>query len=537
MQPSDYLPKRNPRAKQLEAFTKSAEVVNYALLMEQRTGKTKVILDTVAYQYERNLANSQEGITALLVVANPGRVHRNWVVKEIPQDLPDRIPRMCLVWDAGRIAYDKKKRRFVGPLATELEALLQFRGLAVLAVNGGAVITESFRRYALKFLLARKRVLAAADEFTLLLKTPNAKTTKVLWHMGEHKAVVMRRILDGTPVGNGGPLDLYGPFRFLDWRILGHQTNASYKAHFAKWETAVVHRAGKEETYPALMREPDGTPMYQNLDDLATRMAPVSFRVLRSECWDAPAKVYQVYPFQLSPEQRKVYDSLRDEYEAELHDGYHASATHALTRMMRLQQVASNYWPPEKIGLVHVACKGEGCLECDDLGVIPSKTPLRRIDPKRNPRVDAAREIFALNPGPGIVWCRFHEDVDNVLQLASQMDRLAYRYDGRSTDQEKDLAEDSFQTTVAGLLVGNPASGGRGLRLDNAGWILNYSNQFSLLTRLQGEDRAEAEGKLAGTGIIDLVAEDTVDETIVDSLRANKSIADFVLRERGGKWL
>jgi hypothetical protein len=55
---------------------------------------------------------------------------------------------------------------------------------------------------------------------------------------------------------------------------------------------------------------------------------------------------------------------------------------------------------------------------------------------------------------------------------------------------------------------------------------------------LQSEDRAEAEGKKDGTGIVDLVAENTLDDdVIIPALRAKREIADYVMGERRGKWL
>jgi len=165
--------------------------------------------------------------------------------------------------------------------------------------------------------------------------------------------------------------------------------------------------------------------------------------------------------------------------------------------------------------------------------------PMRVIDPKANPRIDAAEEVMRMNDSPGVVWARFHEDVDQLLRLAGKLGRKAVRYDGRCSNQEKDDNLDAFQVKgTADMLIGNPASGGRGVPMWRAHWILNYSNYFSLLTRLQSEDRAEVKGKRVGTGIIDLVAEDTVDDTsIIPALRAKKSVVDYVMNERGGKWL
>ena len=74
---SDFKFKTKPFAHQLKVFMESRRKRNFALLMEQGTGKTKVALDTAAYLY-------LNGKIDTLVVIAPNGVHRAWVNKEIP---------------------------------------------------------------------------------------------------------------------------------------------------------------------------------------------------------------------------------------------------------------------------------------------------------------------------------------------------------------------------------------------------------------------------------------------------------------------
>jgi len=505
----DYQPKTAPYAHQTAAFERSKDAAAFALFLEQRTGKTKIVIDTAARLYELGQ------ITALLVVAMPGRVHANWAANEIPPHMPDRIPRQIVVWSAAKAGQKGFKEK--------LEALLTTKSLAILLVNGEAIITSAFRQYAEKFLKAR-RTIAVADESSL--STRNwSKRTKVMHAIARRSAY--RRILDGTPVGEG-PLDLYYQMAFLDPSILGFTSFYAFKQRYAVWEKKTNHAQGRE--YEELK-------CYQNLDELTARIAPYSFQVLRKDCFDMPEKVYQKYTYELSPEQRRVYDTIAEEYKAELSNSEHVTAQHVLTRYLRLQQILSNFWPPEKAATIHEACQGAGCADCEDLGVIVTTTATRLIDPKHDPRLDAMADILAINPRPGIVWARFHHDVDALLALASRTGRRAARYDGLTSPKDKDAAQAAFQGREIDLLIGNPRSGGRGLRLDAAQWITYFSNDFSLLSRLQSEDRAEAPGRTGGTGIIDIIAADTIDDTLVDALRNKKSLADEVLGREKEDWI
>lgn len=528
--PQTHTFKRPPRSlrgvsKQLEAFLKTADEPAYALLMEQRVGKSHVVINTADYQYTKYRNDNQTGINGLVIIAMPGRVHRNWTTQELPADLASTYS--SVTWEAGK-ANTKYFR-------ADLENLLTTPALAILAVNGEAILTETFRVYLARFLKARKRVMLVADEFTLLMKTPGAKRTKLMRIIGRQPQVVMKRILDGTPMET--PLDLYAPFAFLDPAIIGFTSFTAFKHHFAKWKKETAWSTG--QTYETLDRGPDDDQSpWLNLDELQAKIAKKSFRALRSECFDVHDKTYQTATFILTPKQRKVYDDLASSLEAELPSGLKVSVKHVLTRYLRLQQITSGFYPQQRLPVIHPPCNGDGCPDCADLGVVIGFTPLERID-TTDPRLDAYAGIIERNAQDQIItWARFHEDVDATIEQLKKMGRSPVQYDGRCGPGEKDAALAAFQGGAATDLVGNPRSGGRGIKLTQAKLIINYSNEFALLTRLQSEDRAEGPDRAYGTGIVDLAAEDTIDDLIIiPALRGKKSVYDYVMNERNGRWL
>ncbi len=531
MIPAEHIPARPPRSlrgvsKQWEAFLASANEPNYCLALEQRCGKSFVAINTADYQYTNYLdSNGQQGINGLIIVAMPGRVHRNWTVNELPADLS--VSFSSVTWEAQKTSTKYFK--------ADLEALLNVKALAILAVNGEAILTQAFRDYAARFLKARKRVMIVADESDLLMKTPGAKRTKLMRIIGKQPQVIFKRILTGTPLET--PLDLYSQYAFLDPAIIGQPSFTAYKHRYAKWKKETVWSTG--QTYETLDRGPNDTDSpWQNLDELQQRIAVKTFRALRSECFDTHEKTYQIASFCLSQKQRAVYDRLRDELATDLPSGRPISVKHVLVRYLRLQQITSNFFPAERLPLVHPPCKGEGCNECDDLGVVIGFTPLEYID-QNNPRLDTFSDIIERNPSDRtITWARFHEDIDQIMARLIKMGRKPVMYDGRCSPTMKDEAQRSFQAGEVTDLVGHPRSGGRGLKLSAADLIINYSNEFSLRTRLQSEDRAEGPERTAGTGVIDIAGENTLDDlVIIPALRSKKTIYDFVMGERGGKWL
>lgn len=535
---ADYLDHTVPWAKQDEAFNFSADRKLCALIMEQRTGKSIVSIGRMAYLYERKRV-----IDAVLVVAMPSGVPQNWAdeldgnpIENMKPRFPARIPHRTLVWRSDRADTKKFKAQF--------EELLAFKGLAILCVNGEAILTKSFRREALRFLKKRK-VFAIADETSLLMKGPGKRATVM---DGVKKYAEWRMILDGTPADES-PFDLFTPYAWLSHAILGHSSYQAFKTHHGEFKVRPLFGktmkcykcfgAGKKKGVTCTDCNGTGKKdasfeeliKYRNLDELNRNVYTVSFRVTRKECFDIPDKLYTPYTFELSGPQRRVYDDLAETYEAELADGTTVSATMVLTRYLRLQQVGSNYWPSEKALALCRDCGGHGCETCDDIGAYEVKLPVKVVDAKVDSRLAALAEVASVNRGQLIVWARFTADIDKVMKLGAKLNLNPVRYDGTLGHEAKLKSKSEFQGGHAGWIVCNESAAQRGLNLSAAQAHVYYSNEFSGLKRTQSEDRTEVAGRSFGTGVIDLIAAGTVDEDIVAAHLSKRSVAEVVMRK------
>lgn len=493
--PMDYRFKTQPFDHQMEAFMLSRDEEYFALLMEQGTGKTKIIIDNAAWLY------GQGHIDTLLVFA-PNGVHRNWVTDEIPMHMPDEVDWEAHVWRAGD--FDRKQTH------TSMAKLLRKKpedGLAVFAINIEAVLTKGGLKVVEAFLKGR-RVFAVVDESTII-KTPGAQRTKKMIGVGKARGLAglskYRRILDGTPITQG-PFDLFAPFNFLHPDILGFTSFYSFKHHYGEFEKQMNWQAGKE--YETLTE-------YRNLDELQKSIAPYTFAITKDECLDLPPKVYQKRYFQLNKDQRKVYNSLRDEFIADLDSGERITAALAMTRLMRLQQIASNYIGTE-----------DGEKQISD----------------SNPRL---KELLAVieNSPKTIIWCRFIRDVDDVVAALAESGLRVVRYDGKVKQADRADAIARFQgyepdktpineALQADAFVGSPDAAGRGLTLHAANLVIYYSNSFKSGARMQSEDRAHRAGLKHSVTYVDLIAEETIDEHIVEVLRSKRKLADEVVGEK-----
>lgn len=524
MTPS-FLYKTQPYAHQRQALERSYAAEAFALLMQMRTGKTKVIIDTATYLY------SQGKIDAVVVVA-PNGVHRNWVTDEIPAHSPDEVQARATYWASNGKKADRDR----------WEALLKpgpgsQQGLRYFTFNFEAIIKgrghEAFRQVVKLF-----RVLLVSDE-SQRMKNHTAAVTKLLLAAAPHAEY--RRIMTGTSITEG-PLDLYAQFKFLDPHITGHQTFTSFRSTFGQTEIQITGE-GRVKLHSWCQRQGRPTPSkpskadvraarlrpgkdyfekvtgYQRLDALREMIAPYSIVVRRQDCEDMPKIIDSTLFVELTPEQRRIYDEMLEdsvadlapppEYQgltldeqivAMLSDRNRVRAQNALGRLLRLQQILGGFVPDEA---------GQGhSIDSNRL-----KTTMYHLE-----------DI----PGKVILWARFRPELAALeAALVEKYGREAVvAYHGGVSDDDKMTAKHRFQNDDScRYFVSNPASGGVGLPLYAADTMIYYSNSHSAEKRWQSEERATLAGKHS-IAVIDVVTQGTVDEAILTALHDKREVAD-----------
>lgn len=579
--PDGYEPKQDFwTAQQRECFVKLLPHARTALFMEPRCGKSKPIVDKACFYYER--PSHPLHITGVLVIAFPNGVHHGWIKDAFPENVPARLPWAGVVWNSQKAKTKESRAAFAD--------LIAFRGLAVLAVNVEATSSDTACRAIDIFLRKRGRVFVVYDESSCLAHS-NAERSRVAHSIGRRPEVIMKAILDGTPVDKNGPMDYFSQIGWMGRDLLGCETETEFRNRHAE----IVTRGGKifwgkvasitkelantslgaklpREERLALIRDvavrrakgevvvdekgvkrpikkgrdwwtevakgDDGLPKFRNMDELWKKLDPITYRATFAQCFPgSPRPVYQKRRFELTDEQRRVYDDIDEQFAATLRDGHEINAEHALTRQLRLQQVTSNYYPEQTKIELHAACDGNGCEACDYTGAIESIEPLRLIDHNRNPRLEALAEEIRSGK-PVVIWARFRPDVDAVFALCDQLGLNPCRYDGSVSDEGKVDSKEGFQSGKYGAIVGNQVSMSRGIPLYRAELMVGYSNLFSFRTRRQVEERSEHGSKKFATQLVDLVANDTVDDlSIIPALRAGMDVSTFILRDQKREWI
>lgn len=452
--------------------------------MEMGTGKSKVCIDNAGILYEREL------IDTFIVIAPKG-VYRNWATIEIPAHMPERIIRDVIIWKSSPTK----------ELKTKLELLLQpnkTKGLRILIMNIEALSTPKGTRY-LDKVLDEGTCLLTVDESTSI-KNPKARRSKTVIKLG--KKAKYKRILTGFPVTQS-PLDLWAQCNFLHPQLLGKDVGSNF-FQFQYRYAIMKKRSVGSHSFNLVVG-------YRNLESLSEIIKKFSSRVMKADCLDLPPKLYTQRHVQLTPDQQRLYTEIKEYALAHLGDEGFMTAPNVMTQLLRLQQVLSGH----------------------------SKTDEGKLVEIKDNRLTELMDCLEDASGKVIIWSRFRYDIKRIEKtLIKEYGPLStVTYYGDTSDEERSEAIERFQNGDAQFFVGNPQTGGYGITLTAAETVIYFANSFDLAVRMQSEDRCHRIGQDKHVTYIDLIAEKTIDEKIVKSLRSKMDIASVVMGEELRQWL
>jgi SNF2 family DNA or RNA helicase len=472
-----------PYKHQTETMEESCNAAYWAYFMEMGTGKSAIYCAQIAYLYLNGLMDS------VVIMAKAGE-YANWGLYLIPELLKEGIEYECVIYSSIKAKGNTQ--------SAALKSLMRpdHRRLRILVMNveslqfGGDAVMKAF--YA-----SANRIMAGVDESTCI-KTHDSNRSLKAYQWGDKSHY--RRIMTGTPVTQS-PLDLWGQARFLGKSALGFSSFYSFRNTFVVMD---VKHFGQRSFKVAV-----GT---KNLDQLNEIISQWSTQVLKEDCLDLPAKIYKKHVIEMTPQQTKLYNQMRDEALLEL-EGHEVEVTNVLSQLTKLHQIS-----------------------CGQLKV--GENEYVSIE---NNRIPALLDILEDYPGKAIIWASYRQtlvDVVKALRKKFGKEAVVDYYGGTSVgDREYAVREMQVKGGPVRFMVANPQSAGYGLTLTEATLNIYYSNGYNLEHRLQSEDRTHRIGQTNHVTYIDFVTPDTVDERIVTALRAKKNMAAEVMRTPLRDWI
>ncbi len=484
-----YKPKRPPRAHQKEALKAMRGEEFFGLFMAMRTGKTKTTTD----DFGRLWAAGE--VDDFLLIA-PAGVYRTWP-EAMDDDLDPLLERQLdkLLWASG----SSKTARGEEALAEFIKKPPKGAAPRALFVNVEALSTVERAQRLVSEFVRQRRCYVAIDESTSIKEGRSKRSKFLIQKIAPFSAY--RRILSGLPTPQS-PLDIYAQFNFLQpQKPLGFSSFVGFRARYA-----VVRRQQMGARWFDLIVG------YRFQEELAEKVREHSFRVTLEDCYDLPESIYQIRHVDLTPEQRRLYSSLRDQAEATLEEaGKKVTADLVITQLLRMHQVLS----------------GVAVDQTGKLHAIPENRTSELLD------------LLEEYDGKAVIWCAY--DV-SVRQVVDQLERkygkgsVARFWGGNASSREDE--EKEFKTNPAcRFMVATAAAGGRGRTWHVADLTVYHSNTHNLEHRSQSEERVKGIGKESHALYVDLVSPGTVDEKILHSLRDKINLASVLTGDEWRKWV
>ena len=283
--------------------------------------------------------------------------------------------------------------------------------------------------------------------------------------------------LTGTPSSNG-LMDLWAEFRLLDMgQRLGRFITAYRESYFRpdRRNGAIVY------SYKPLKGAEEA--IYDRISDITISMRTSDYLRL-------PECVVNEVPVSMDPEERKVYDRLRDDMTASL-DGKVIDAVNAAALSNKLLQMANGAVYGENGETIRIHDRKLDCLE--DL-------------------------IEGMNGKPVLVAYWFRHDAE----------RIKARFEVREIRTSKDIED--WNTGRIPVAIIHPASAGHGLNLQQGGsTLIWFGLTWSLELYQQTNARLHRQGQTETVYIHHIVCKDTIDGDVMRALRRKEKTQDALI--------
>jgi SWI/SNF-related matrix-associated actin-dependent regulator 1 of chromatin subfamily A len=414
-----------------------------------------------------------------LLVVCPNSLTRNWA-REVTQWFPD-LKAMIL-------SGDKEDKAWALRLLTSGSVEHQ-----VLIVNYEGVrlpyVTPELERLA-----HERKTLLCLDE-SQRVKNPTSKTFKAL--SGIAPQAERRVLLSGTPTPKD-VTDLWAQMRLLDG-------GKRFGKSFYKWLASVAELGNEFSDFAVKsFNEPA-------VEESILRVHEVMLRRKKEAVVDLPEKTFSVREVELSGDQRKRYDEIREglilRMRATSGEQFVREITNILEEYLRAVQVASN---PR---LIDPEWKGDPAkfLELDEI----------------------VNEIVREHGQKLVIWTNY---LGNVRELAERYKELGTaQFSGEVSPADREASVRAFQTTdTPRILVAVPAAGGVGITLTAAQTAVYIDKTWNAEHWMQSVDRIHRIGQTGTVNIISLLS-CKVDEIIHWNLRRKEKSQAAVLGDTNEK--
>ena len=448
-----------------------------ALLMEPRTGKTKVAIDYLCILHKQGKVNR-------VLVFGPVSALGVWE-DELKENVPDDIRYRLLIWDRK-----SRKSEDLPPVGQDILDFvivnydsLSTPGRVIGRGDKGELKRSKSRggRYDIKKKIKRWQPQAIVLDESHRIKSPSAKKTTAIHSLREIPDY--RLLMTGTVVTKKKRIfDIYAQWKFLNDKRFAGMTFADFKAMYGLWRA--------RENYSQWIGN-------KNEDDLHDKIHHDSFAITREECYDLPKFTPVIHRVDLE-ESAQVYDQMAEDMVARIKTGEITEASIRLVQRLRLQQITS--------GLAKTAPSSE---HPEGRLVIIGSEKLRMIRDRLEDLLEADEKV--------VIGALFRPDIARLEAMLKKMRVPTFVIKGGMKTHDRERSRRQFPKVKGGaVLIGQPAAAGEAIDLSCASIMLWYSLTSSWVNFRQFSDRIALSDK--PTFHEYFLARGTVDEMMYETL-------------------
>lgn len=260
-------------------------------------------------------------------------------------------------------------------------------------------------------------------------------------------------------------------------------------------------------------RFPSWQPRPGAVEEIKKLLTPYAIRFAKREIlsW-LPPILFQKRSIILSDEQRRTYNELKRNFITELDNNEEFAALNILERVSKLLQITSGF----------IYREGEAVYRFEKNAKLTElKNILEEIGDKKI-----------------VIWTAFREDANLVGQTLIEMKKDHAFITGATAQDSRQEIVDRFNGDSLQCLVCNAATAGEGLTI-LAEYAIYYSRDWKLGHRIQSLGRFDRPGseKYSNVTVIDLVAENSVDEEVMKALENKEDLLKSINPESFRKML
>lgn len=335
-------------------------------------------------------------------------------------------------------------------------------------------------------------------------KNRKAKQTRYLKRL----RTTFKRALTGTPVVNR-PDEL--------WSILNWLYPKEFRSYWRFFEEFVEYEIG----YPGGYKIVTG---YKNLEKLHAILEPIMCRRLKEDVLpDLPDKYYTTLKVDLLPKQRRAYDAMKNDSLAWLEmlpEDKPLPAPSVLAQLTRLRQFASGYCEIEAPNVM------QSWADASD-----RKVHVVMTEPSS--KLDALMELLDDTDEQVVVFTQFKQLAYLAAERMRAVDISVTMFTGDTPDRMRRFAIDDFVKGRTRVFLATAQAGGLGIDgLQVASTVIFLDRSWSPATNIQAEDRLWRHGQENAVHVIDIAANDTVDQVVEEKLALKRSWMKAILGDK-----